>query len=236
MQGPIEDMDLNYRRLPPIRMAILFFLLIGYPLLSIVFNFLDRGGSAEIESKILDVYIPTLAIQIALLSGILLGLKKGGGSLADIGLGKDDVSLSNFISGLIFFVGAFFLMIIIKTSLTRSGYLPEKDIAFILPVTAGEKIFWGILAASAALFEEIAFRGFVISEMKRISGGYWFGAVAGSLAFSLGHLYQGMGGVFLTFIYGMLFAGLFIARKSVFPCIVAHFLQDFIILFVVFNI
>jgi membrane protease YdiL (CAAX protease family) len=52
----------------------------------------------------------------------------------------------------------------------------------------------------------------------------------------MGHLYQGVMGVIITFIYGMLFAGLYIARKSVFPCIVAHFLQDVLILFVVFDI
>lgn len=236
MQNPIEDLDSDYRRLPPIRTAILIFLLVGYPLLSIVFKFIDAGGQKEIESKILDIYIPTLAIQIIILTGILLGLRKGGGSLSDIGLAKEDISFSNFISGLIFFVGAFFLMVIIKTSIARSGYLPEENIAYVLPVTIWEKVFWGMLAAGAALFEEIAFRGFVISEMKKVSGKYWIGAIAGSLAFSLGHLYQGIGGVLLTFIYGMLFSGLFIARKSVFPCIVAHFLQDFIILFVVFNI
>jgi membrane protease YdiL (CAAX protease family) len=236
MEDRIDSMEPGGRSLPPVRMAILLFLLIVYPLLSVLFNMMEMGDPADIESRILDVYLPTLAIQISLLAAVLLALRKGGGSLADIGLGKADISFSNFISGLIFFAGAFTLMIIIKTSLARSGFLPDKDIAYILPVTLDEKILWAFLSVSAALFEEIAFRGLVISELKRISGSYWIGALAGSLAFSLGHLYQGIGGVFLTFVYGILFSGLFIARQSVFPCIVAHFLQDFIILFVVFNI
>ncbi len=201
----------------------------------IVFSLSGSGEPADIESKIIEIYIPTLVIQLLILGGVLLGLKKSGGSLSEIGLGKADITLSNFLSGLIFFAGAFTLMIIIKSSITRSGYLPEKDFTYILPSTPMEKTFWVFLSAGAALFEEICFRGFIISRLRKIFGNYWFGAVAGSLAFSLGHIYQGPSGIALTFLYGMLFSGLYVARKSVFPCIVAHFLQDAIVLFVVFN-
>ncbi len=222
--------------LPAAQKVLLIFLLLGYPLLSILFNLFGTGETVEIESRMSQVYIPTFAIHLIILGGIWIGMKKSGGGFTELGLGKKDITGSNLLSGIIFFVGAFALMIIIKSSIARSGYLPEKDFAYVLPVTLDEKLFWVMLSVSAALFEEICFRGFIISRLKILSGNYLIGALAGSLAFSLGHLYQGIAGVILTFIYGMLFAGLFIARKSVFPCIVAHFLQDVIILFVVFNI
>jgi len=222
--------------LPVTQKIILLFLLVGYPLLSIIFNIISSGETVEIESRMNQVYIPTFAVHLLILGGVWMGIKKSGGNLADLGLGKKDISASNLLSGLIFFVGAFALMIIIKSSIARSGYLPEKDFAYVLPVTLDEKFFWVLLSVSAALFEEICFRGFIISRLKRLSGSYLIGALAGSLAFALGHLYQGTMGIIITFIYGMLFAGLYIARKSVFPCIVAHFLQDVIILFVVFDI
>jgi membrane protease YdiL (CAAX protease family) len=221
---------------PTVQKIVLIFLLIGYPLLSILFNIIDSGDPAEIESKIYQIYIPTLGIQLLILGMVWLAIRKSGGDFSEMGLGRKDITFSNFLAGIIFFVGAFALMIIIKSSVARSGYLPEKDFAYVLPVTFGEKSFWVLLSLSAALFEEICFRGFIISKLKNMSGSYWVGALAGALAFSMGHLYQGITGVFLTFVYGMLFAGLFIARKSVFPCIVAHFLQDIIILFAVFNI
>jgi membrane protease YdiL (CAAX protease family) len=224
------------RRIPTIQKILLIFLLIGYPLLSILFNIFSSGEEIEIESRMLQIYIPTILIHLLILGGLWLGMRKSGGSFAEIGLGKNDITFSNFLSGIIFFVAAFSLMIIIKGSIARSGYLPEKDFAYVLPTTFDEKLFWVGLSISAALFEEICFRGFIISRLKIISGNYLVAAVAGSLAFSMGHLYQGIMGVIITFIYGMLFSGLYIARKSVFPCIVAHFLQDFIVLFVVFNI
>lgn len=229
-EKPVKD------KLPLIQKLILLFLLAGYPLVSVLFNIINSGEPAEIESRINQIYIPTMGIQLLILGAVWLGLWKSGGDFSEIGLGKRDISISNFISGLIFFAGAFALMIIIKSSIARSGYLPEKDIAYVLPVTPGEKTFWVFLSAGAALFEEICFRGFIITRLKKITGSYWIGALAGALAFSMGHLYQGLAGIFLTFVYGMLFAGLFVARKSVFPCIVAHFLQDIIVLIVIFNI
>jgi membrane protease YdiL (CAAX protease family) len=236
MEPGFKSQESGHEATPLPQKIILIFLLIGYPLISVLFNIFDSGDPAEIESKVLQIYLPTLCIQLLILGAVWLVIKKSGGDFSEMGLGKKDISFSNFLSGLIFFAGAFALMIIIKASIARSGYLPEKDFAYVLPSTPGEKTFWAFLAISAALFEEICFRGFIITRLKKIAGSYWIGALAGSLAFSLGHLYQGPAGVLLTFIYGMLFAGLFIARKSVFPCIVAHFLQDIIILFAVYNI
>ena len=231
-----ESVVIGDNKIPHPQWILLIFLLIAYPLLSVTLNFVSPDESLEIESRMLQIYIPTIIIHILILGGLWYGMKKSGGSFAEFGLSKNDIDFSNFLSGIIFFVGAFALMIIIKGSMARSGYLSETDFGYVLPVTLGEKIFWMALSISAALFEEICFRGFIISRLKILSGNYLIGALAGSLAFSLGHLYQGLFGVILTFIYGMLFSGLYIARKSVFPCIIAHFLQDAIILFVVFNI
>jgi membrane protease YdiL (CAAX protease family) len=169
------------------------------------------------------------------MQGVIFGavwvvLRRSGEQFTGIGLGRKDINWSNTIAGLIFFVGAWSLMIIIKGSMARSGYLPEKEFLHLLPATATEGTIWILLSAGAALSEEIAFRGYVITRLRILSGSYWIGAILGSAAFSLGHLYQGFVGVLLTFIYGMLFSGLFIARKSVFPCIIAHFLQDSMIL------
>jgi membrane protease YdiL (CAAX protease family) len=224
------------KSIPLLQNAFLIFFLLGYPLLSILMNLLGSGGEAEVESRILQVYIPTISIHLLILGALWYAMNKSGGGFDELGLGKKGITFSNFLSGLIFFVGAFALMIIIKGSIARSGYIPEKNFAYVLPVTLDEKLFWAGLSVSAALFEEICFRGFIISRLKLITGSYLIASLAGSIAFAVGHLYQGIMGIIITFIYGMLFAGLYIARGSVFPCIVAHFMQDIIILFVVFNI
>jgi membrane protease YdiL (CAAX protease family) len=219
--------------LPPVQIYFLLILLLGYPALSIVLDMLGSTSPEAITSKIKQVYLPVLCMQGIIFAAVWMVLKRSRDRLQHIGLDRRDINWSNTIAGLIFFVGAWSLMIIIRISMARSGYLPEKEFLHLLPNTVVEAAFWILLSAGAAVSEEIAFRGYVITRLKILSRSYWTGAILGSAAFSLGHLYQGMGGVLLTFIYGMLFSGLFIARKSVFPCIIAHFLQDSIILTVI---
>jgi membrane protease YdiL (CAAX protease family) len=218
------------RLLPPIQLYFLLILLLGYPALSIVLNMLGSTSPEAITSKIKQVYLPVLFMQCMIFAAVWIVLRRSGERFLHIGLDRKDINWSNTIAGMIFFIGAWLLIAIIRISILRSGYLPEKDFLHLLPATATEGIIWILLSAGAALSEEIAFRGYVITRLKNLSGSYWIGAILSSVAFSMGHLYQGFAGVLLTFIYGMLFSGLFIAKKSVFPCIIAHFLQDSMIL------
>ena len=220
--------------LPKIQLVFLLIVIIGYPGLSLLMGIIGKADPAEISSKITQVYLPTLFIQIILIGSLWWTLYRSRARFADIGLAREDINWSNVISAIIFFIGAWGLMIVIKSSIMRSGFIPETDFFRLMPATAVEGGLWALLSAGAALSEELIFRGFIITRLQRITGRFWIGAVLGSLAFSMGHLYQGLAGVLLTFLYGMLFAGLFAARRSVFPCIVAHFLQDIIVLGVLF--
>jgi uncharacterized protein len=217
--------------MPSVQIYLLLFLLIGYPLLSVVMSLVNNPGTAKVTSRIGQIYLPSLLIQIIILTLVVLVLKRTATPLAAIGLSKDDVNWPNLVSALIFFVGAWTMILILRSAIVRSGYIPEKDFLYLLPRTLSEKGFWFALSIGAALSEEIAFRGYIITRLRILTGRYWMGAIVSSLAFSLGHLYQGLAGVILTFVYGLLFAGLFVARKSIVPGIIAHFLQDALVLF-----
>ena len=216
--------------LPRPQIALLLAALIGYPIVSILMNLLGKSDPAQITSKITQIYLPSLAIQLIILFAIIYTIYFTGSRLSDIGLARQDFNWSNTLSGLIFFAGAWGFILIIRGAIVGSGYIPEKDFLYLLPSTKPEKAVWLLLSIGAALSEELTFRGFVITRLKTLSNSYWLAAILSSAAFSLGHLYQGLTGVILTFVYGLLFTGLFIARGSVFPCIVAHFLQDALIL------
>ena len=225
--------ELSGRTVPKLQIAILLIFIILYPATSIIMGIINPPSPGEIESRILQIYLPAIILQTILITLVVLSLRRNGESLSAIGFGKNDFTISNTVTGIIFFVGAFTLMFIIKSAFTRSGYLPPEEIDYILPMTITEKSLWVVLSLGAALSEEFSFRGFVISRFKILTNKYLVGAIIGSLAFSMGHIYQGISGVILTFIYGMLFAGLYVARRSLFPCVVAHFLQDVIVLFVI---
>jgi membrane protease YdiL (CAAX protease family) len=231
MLEPAPEFDTPARRnLPPAQKTLLIALLFGYPALSILMNLGSSADSSNLSSRINQVYLPSLTVQLLILAVILLVLWRTRAALSDIGLSRDDITWSNALSGVIFFVGAWTVIIVLRSAIQRSGYVPEKDFLYLLPRSVAEKIFWVVLSLGAAFSEEITFRGFIISRFRILTGRDWHGALLSSLVFGLGHLYQGPAGVILTFTYGIMFAGLYLARRSIFPCIVAHFLQDALIL------
>jgi membrane protease YdiL (CAAX protease family) len=231
-ENPIDGPQPKTRFIPQIQSYLLLFVLFGYPLVSLLLTRFNAVEPEAIASKISQVYLPALAVQLFMLLVVLSVMGRSKEGFAGIGLAKNDITWSNILSGIIFFIGAWTLIIVIKGAIERSGYLPDKEFLYLLPVTIPERIVWFFLSLGAALSEEITFRGFAISRMKLLSGSFLVGATLSSAAFSAGHLYQGPAGVILTFLYGMLFSGLYVARRSVFPCIIAHFLQDVIILFI----
>jgi len=228
-----HDIPKSGQRVPKIQIAVLLILIFIYPGTSIVMGIINPPSPEAIESRIFQIYIPAIVLQLILITLVYLSLKRNHESFSAIGFGKEDFNISNALSGVLFFIGASLLMFIIKGAFTRSGYLPPEDIDYILPVTLAEKMLWIVLSLGAALSEELSFRGFIISRTKILTNKYLAGAIIGSLAFSMGHIYQGFSGVILTFIYGMLFAGLYITRRSLFPCVIAHFLQNIIVLFAI---
>jgi membrane protease YdiL (CAAX protease family) len=233
-QSPSHEPD-DWRSLPPAQMALLGFLLIGYPLLSVLMTLSGSSYPPKITSRIEQIYLPTLLIEMVILSTVIAVIRGTRTPFAGIGLGRDDIKWANVVSGLIFFLGAWTIITLLEGAITRYGLLPQRNFLYLLPRNAAEKIVWIFLALGAAFSEEIAFRGYIITRLRIITGSYWAGIILSSLAFSLGHLYQGVAGLFLTFVYGLLFSGLFVARKSIVPCIIAHFLQDALVVAALVN-
>ncbi|HEY0436417.1 MAG TPA: CPBP family intramembrane glutamic endopeptidase [Phenylobacterium sp.] len=97
---------------------------------------------------------------------------------------------------------------------------------------AGAYLYWLLLAwISAALGEELLFRGFILSRLERLFGagrGPMLAAlVLQALLFSLGHLYQGPAGAIVTGGLGLVLGGVYLAgRRNLVACMLLHGLID----------
>ena len=68
--------------------------------------------------------------------------------------------------------------------------------------------------------------------MKRKRSFVWLiPVILSAVVFGACHAYQGLPGFILLSIYGAMFSILYIRTKSIWPCIIAHFFQDFSALF-----
>jgi len=105
----------------------------------------------------------------------------------------------------------------------RSSFLPEK---------IKELPSYIVLCLCAGIFEEIIYRGFMVTYFLPLMGNEndipWMAIFAPSVLFSLAHTYQGWSAVIKIFIFSLLLGIIFILTKSIYPTMVLHFLIDLI--------
>jgi membrane protease YdiL (CAAX protease family) len=89
------------------------------------------------------------------------------------------------------------------------------------------------IAILVGVYEEIAFRGLLLSRLRTAlaarlpqSLAVTLAVILSSAIFALGHGYQGVLGIVQTAAAGIAFAILALWRKSIWPCIFAHIAID----------
>ena len=87
--------------------------------------------------------------------------------------------------------------------------------------------FLGLIIIGASC-EEIMFRGFAITYLRRLVRSPWFAVVLSTAAFAYMHggLRQGFDELVSRFVIGLMLAGVYLWRGSLFPAILAHYLID----------
>lgn len=88
----------------------------------------------------------------------------------------------------------------------------------------------GVLPVSIliGIYEEILFRGFLLSRIRAVLGGANSAAGAtlavliSSVLFGAGHYYQGLLGVMQTTVVGLVLGIVAVRRRSIWACIIAH--------------
>jgi hypothetical protein len=97
---------------------------------------------------------------------------------------------------------------------------------FLLPKTLVEVALWIPLSATAGFCEELIFRGYLQRQFLALTGNAAAAVVLQGIVFGTTHLYQGVKGVLVISVYGMLFGILAVMRKSLRPGMIQHGAQD----------
>lgn len=163
-------------------------------------------------------------------------------NIANLGFRKmilSDYSLINtsvfLIFGVLFLIKIYTVILFLASERYRKSVADEieksDDIVtkILIPRTVKEKSYMFFVSLTAGICEEITFRGCIMFLLMDIFPGMpsFLVGVVSSLLFGLFHFYQGLSGVILTGLLGLLFAGLFIATDSIIPGIILHFFMDF---------
>ena len=171
-------------------------------------------------------YARTMLILWSITALALYALRLRGQTAADVGLVAPQLPWAA--SGLA-------LAMVASTAFSTLRRAPDPRFANyyervrrVIPLTPADWAWFVPVAISAGICEEFLYRGYALRTIERLSGQLWLGVLLSTAAFGLAHAYQGWRGVVGTSVLGLFFSFVYLATGSLYPCMLAHVVQDFI--------
>jgi uncharacterized protein len=171
-----------------------------------------------------------MAVSAAALTVLVVQLL--GGGLGQIGLIAPP-RLWRLIGLVLLGIVLFYLLSGVAMALARHfGFTSDlSSFAYLRGNLNAYLLMLAIAWSSAAVAEEIVFRGFLLNRLRMVDGGGWLAAgtalLVSSALFGAGHFYQGPGGMIVTGAAGLaLGITTLIARGNLWPAIMVHGVVD----------
>jgi membrane protease YdiL (CAAX protease family) len=211
---------------------MIIFLCLLWPLMIMLFFSSPSGDQAiDLTNILINVYLPTVIMQGLVMVMLYLTTRTEGTSLKSLSYGRPKII--HIIQAILFLLISSIILYKLKGLLIYLNFFTfDEPTALLLGDSTSFKIIWVIFSAIVAFIEESAYRGYLISRLTKMSGSKVAGVLVASAGFAFGHLYQGTGGAVLLFFYALMFAVLFLWTKSLWPCILAHFLHNSLAAFI----
>lgn len=179
------------------------------------------------QTMLFILLLTTVIFQwgISLINYIALYQEKTG--LAGVGLTR--IRLVDLLWGVAFLLAANVILAGLAWGLGQVGLPMPGEVGLLIPKDPLGKGLWVVVAATAGFCEEVAFRGYLMTRLRLLGKfqSWVIPTVISALAFGVCHLYQGIPGLIVITVYGVLFSLLYIRTGRLWPCVIAHFLQDF---------
>jgi membrane protease YdiL (CAAX protease family) len=179
------------------------------------------------RSSTVPLFLSLMAMQWGLLRFVVAGgLRRTGTSLRDL-IGQRWSSWKAVAWDVVIALTVWALWTA-STSLVEKalGSDAAKDISGLLPRDPAEIAAWVALSLTAGFCEEVIFRGYLQQQFRALTGSVVLGVLIQSVIFGVSHGYQGIRNVIMITIFGAVFGGLAVWRKSLKPGMVLHAWTD----------
>ncbi len=219
MDGEAIGTD-HHRKEQLVEVFVFLFLIIPSMILSF---FAFKQGSLNFAL----VAISVILRDLALVSLILFFIWRNHEPATWIGWTLKN-SRKDIFLGIMLFIPFFLLTALLEKGLQAMGLsVPSKAPSFLAAKGTEEFLLAFILVVIVALAEETIFRGYLLLRFRAITSNPAGAVLLSAVIFSLGHGYEGSAGVVTVGMMGLIFAFVYLWRKSLVVSIVMHFLQDF---------
>lgn len=140
---------------------------------------------------------------------------------SDVGLG---ISVALGVYAVMMAVAMF--LVLIRPDLMEDSTKAQRAIEATIPRASVPVMV--LMMAFVALWEEVVFRGFLLTRLFVLFKKWWLTVLAGGVLFSLGHGYQGEIATLVIACVGVLLGTIFVWRRSLVPAIAFHMVFNLI--------
>ena len=207
---------------------------------TLVTIFFISGILLWLGNKSGSALLTLLSILLALsLIRLVLWLRRS--SWREFGLKKPKSWLKTFLLTFGGLITVYIVVVVSMPLVTRlTGQPMDKSLFETLRGNVPALIFGLLVVWTLAAFgEELIFRGYLMNTLARVFGnknGSWiFACIINSILFGVGHMYQGISGVILLGIVGLLYALFYLGSgRNLWVPILIHGLYDTLAFLVIF--
>lgn len=195
-------------------------------------EFLTRNSGAIIPGTFRALVLQVVVVKLVVFAAIYLLLRLGGERFGDIGVTRDRWPKHlgiGLLIGLAMFIGINFLLTSVMNSLIPPVPSTGPSITTYFRNPTNLLAFLPIGIFGGGVVEELE-RIFVLTRFEKWLGkpGLILGVVLSSVIFGMGHLYQGLGAAISVAVSGVVFALVYLRRRSALEPITAHAFSDVI--------
>ena len=190
-------------------------------------KFVARGGPVSTPRK-LRLYFIVLLTQWTLTALCAWVLSRRQLNIADLGLLKPGPAWSWILAGVLATMLATATIIAVRSIRAGHSDMPGHllHVARILPNNILERIGFTPVAFTAGTCEETLYRGFLTFAFYQAYPSMILALALSTVAFGIGHLYQGPRGIISTMALGLVLAALYWGSGSLWPGIALHAVVD----------
>ena len=233
-----RDFDNTGFRRSRLTWGMLFLILIFYPVISVGFTDDPTEMLRNLdESMLMILLVSTILMQWFFFLLVFGTVYRENTGLAGLGLTPlrrtGWMWLLYFGWAMAFLLGANLILAGLAWFLAQIGLPMPGEIGLLIPTDPTGRVVWVLVSFTAGYCEEVLFRGYLMTRLRLVFNmkSWVLPVILSGLAFGACHAYQGWPGFIVLTVYGIMFAVLYVRTKSLWPCVIAHFFQDFSALF-----